>query len=130
MAVNLYSDATGKLLRVTMQKCDNNFGDNFPRPITVLTGSSDCFANIVIGPRFETKTEQVVNVPATKRFEVIPATNRTVTEQVLVQPETKRFIPVAGTFKTVTEQVLVTPETKRQIPVPATYKTVTEQVLV
>ena len=47
--VNLYSDAAGKLVRVSMQKCDNNFGDNFPRPINVLTSASDCFANIVIG---------------------------------------------------------------------------------
>ena len=130
MPINLYSNAAGKVIRVTMQKCDNNFGDNFPRPIAVLTGSSDCFANIVIGPRFETKTEQVVKVPVTKRFEVIPATTRTVTEQVLVQPETKRFVPFAATMKTVTEQVLVSPETKRQVPVAATYKTVSEQVLV
>jgi hypothetical protein len=130
MPVNLYSNAAGKLLRVTMQKCDNNFGDNFPRPITLLTGSSDCFANIVIGPRFETKTEQVVKVAAAKRIEVIPGTSRTVTEQVMVQPETKRYIPIAATMKTVTEQVLVQPETKRQIAVPATYKTVTEQVMV
>ena len=88
MPVNLYSDAAGKLVRVTMQKCDNNFGDNFPRPINVLTSHSDCFANMVIAPRFETKSEQVVKVAQTKRFELIPATMRTVTEQVMVMPET------------------------------------------
>lgn len=46
-------------------------------------------------------------MPATKRFGVIPATNRTVTGQVLVQPETKRYIPSSTTMKAVTEQVLI-----------------------
>ena len=60
--VNSYSDAAGKLVRVTMQKCNNNFGDNFARPINVLTSHSDCFANMVIAPRFKPKSPQVLKV--------------------------------------------------------------------
>ena len=130
MPVNLYSNAAGEIVRATMQQCDNNFSKNLPRPLGAIAVASECFANVAIAPRFETRTEQVVKVPATKRYEVVPPTYKTVTEQVLVSPEYKRQIPVAATFKTVTETVIVRPESVREEPIPATYKTVTEQVLV
>lgn len=33
MAVNVYSDAAGQPVRVSMQQCDNRFSDNVPRPV-------------------------------------------------------------------------------------------------
>ncbi|MFN3630747.1 MAG: hypothetical protein ACK4XK_11945, partial [Casimicrobiaceae bacterium] len=102
MPVNLYTNAAGEIVRATMQQCDNNFSKNLPRPLGVTAVGGECFANVAIAPRFETRSEQVVKVPATKRYEVVPPTYKTVTEQVLVSPEYKRQIPVPATFKTVT----------------------------
>jgi hypothetical protein len=132
MLVNAYFDATGKLVRATMQQCDNNFSGAFPRPLGVVTAasSSECFATVQIPAKFETKTERVVKVPATKRTELIPATYKTVSEQVLVSPELKRQIPVPATYKTVSETIVVQPATEREEPIPATYKTVSETILV
>jgi hypothetical protein len=129
MPVNVYFDDKGVMVRATMQQCDNNFSRNMPRPVGVPAPASECFANVLIPARFETRTEQVIKVPATKRAEVVPATYKTVTEQELVKPETKRQIPIPATYKTVTEEVVVSPATFREEPVPGTFKTVTENVI-
>ena len=49
--------------------------------------AGQCYAKVVLPARFETRSEQVVKVPATQRTEIIPATYKTVSEQVLVSPE-------------------------------------------
>jgi hypothetical protein len=133
MPVNAYFDATGKLVRATMQQCDNNFSGAFPRPLGVQTAvlnSSECFATVQIPAKFETKTERVVKVPASKTVQMIPATFKVVSEQELVTPEIKRQIPVPATYKTVNETIVVQPATEREEPIPPTYKTVSETILV
>lgn len=135
MPVNAYYDASGQIVRATMQQCDNSFSRNLPRPVgsTTLTAAvnpTECFATVQIPAKFETKSEQVVKIPATKKTEIVPATYKTVTEQVLVRPEVKRQIPVPATYKTVSEEVVVQPATFREEPVPPTYKVVSEQLLV
>lgn len=132
MPINLYSDATGRAVRATMQQCDNNFKGDFPRPVgeQLLAASSDCYAYVLIPARFETRSEQVLEIAATKRQEPVPATFKTVSEQVLVTPEIRRQIPIPATYKEVSEQVLVRPESFREEPVPATFKTVTERVMI
>lgn len=130
MSVNVYFDAAGKPLRTTMQRCDNNFQGDMPRPVGQQVAGSECFVDVVTPARFETRTEQVVKVPATTRFEPVPATFKTVTEEVVVRPEMKKQIPVPATTKEVTERVMVRPESFREEPVPPTYKVVSEQVLV
>jgi hypothetical protein len=132
MDVNAYYDASGKLVRATMQQCDNNFSAAFPRPFgtPVATLSSECYATVQIPAKFETKSERVVKVPATKKVEVIPATYKSVSEQVLVTPEIKRQFPIPATYKTVQETVVIQPATEREEPIPATYKTVSERILV
>jgi hypothetical protein len=135
-AVNAYMDASGKVVRAMMQQCDNNFGKNMPRPVagaTVLTStatgdSSDCYATVVTPAKFETKTEQVVRIPATKRSEVIPATYKTVTEEVVVRPASKRQIAIPATYKNVSEVVTVRAAEKRFEPIPATYVMVPETI--
>ncbi len=129
MSVNVYFDSQGTPVRSSMQQCDNNFSQNLPRPIGIPVAASECFANVLIPARFETRTEQVLKAPATKRVEVVPATYKTITEQELVKPETKRQILVPATYKTVNEEVVVSPATFREEPVPATFKTVTETVV-
>lgn len=132
MSVNAYFDSQGRLVRATMQQCDNNFAKALPRPVGAqrVAAGSECFANVLIPAKFETKTEQVVKVPATQRVEVVPPTFKTVTEQVLVSPEFKRQIPVPATYKTVEEEIVVKPASFREEPVPATYKMVSERVVV
>ena len=130
MSVNVYFDAQGTPVRATMQQCDNNFKGDLPRPIGVKVAASECFATVLTPAKFETKTEQVVKVAETKRFEPVPATFKTVTEEVIVSPAIKKQIPVPATYKEVTEQVLVRPESFREEPVPPTYKMVAEKVLV
>lgn len=141
MKVNAYKDASGKIVRLMMQQCDNNFGLAMPRAVAgpapvsrVITQgasvASDCFVDVVVPAKFATKTEKVVKVPATKRYEVIPATYKMVTEKVLVQPESVRQIPVAPTYKTTSERVVVKPATVNRVPVAPVFKTVTEKFLV
>jgi hypothetical protein len=140
MAVNVYFDAAGKAVRASMKQCDNNFSSDMPRPIGMVvqsqsqapvnTAGSECYANVQIAAKFETKSEQVVNVPATKRSEPVAATFKNVTEQVLVSPELKRQIAIPATYKTVSEEVVVQPATTRDEPIAPTYKTTSERVLV
>lgn len=141
MPLNLYSDAAGQPLRATMAQCDNGFSGKLPRPVpppaSVATQvapppppqPNQCFANILYPARFETRSEQVLIAPATRREEVVPATYKTVTEQVLVAPETRRQVPVPAELGTVTEQVVVRPAGVRDEPVPPTFKTRTEQLV-
>jgi Putative peptidoglycan binding domain len=130
MSVNAYLDAQGKVVRATMQQCDNNFSGELPRPIGVQVASSECYASVLTPAKFETRTEQVVKVAETKRFEPVAPTFKAVTEEIIVKPEMKRQIPVPATYKEVSEQVLVRPESFREEPIPATYKMVSEQVMV
>ena len=73
MKVNVYTDAQGQTLRVSMQQCDNNFSGPMPRPIAVHSASA-CYADVLIPAQFKTESETVVQVPETSRFEVIPPT--------------------------------------------------------
>lgn len=130
MSVNAYMDAQGKVVRATMQQCDNNFMGDVPRPVGVQVASSECYANVLTPAKFETRTEQVLKVAETKRFEPLAPTFKTVTEVITVQPEMKRQIPVPATYKEVSEQVLVRPESFREEPVPATYKMLAEKLMV
>ena len=127
MKVNVYTDAKGEPLRVTMQQCDNNFSDAMPRPVAIRSAGA-CYADVLIPAAFKTESEQVVAVPATKRYEVVPPTYKTVTEEIMVRPELRKQIPIPATYKTVSERVLVQAASEREEPIPATYKTITEQV--
>jgi len=130
MSVNAYLDAQGKVVRATMQQCDNNFNSDMPRPVGVQVASSECYVSVLTPAKFETRTEQVIKVAETKRFEPVPASFKNVTEEVVVKPELKRQIPVPATYKEVSEQVLVRPESYREEPIPATYKMVPETLMV
>ncbi len=132
MSVNAYYNSQGLLVRATMQQCDNNFAQSLPRPVGAqrVSQASECFAKVLIPARFETRTEQVVKVPATQRFEMVAPTFKTVTEELMVSPAYKKQVAVPATYKTLEEDLVVKPASTREEPVPATYKNVTEQVLV
>ncbi|MDO5691449.1 MAG: peptidoglycan-binding domain-containing protein [Pseudomonadota bacterium] len=142
MPLNLYSDAAGQPVRATMAQCDNGFSGNLPRPVPPAATSvaqqvappppraaNQCFANILYPAKFETRSEQVLIAPATRREEVVPATYKTVTEQVLVQPETRRQVAVPAELSTVTENVVVRPAGTREEPLAPIFKSSTEQMV-
>ncbi|MFV0679863.1 peptidoglycan-binding protein [Ottowia sp.] len=142
MPLNLYSDAAGQPVRATMAQCDNGFSGNLPRPVPPAPAvaqqddppapealPNQCFANILTPARFETRSEQVLVQPATRREEVVPATYKTVTEQVMVQPEVHRQVPVPPELGIATEQVVVRPAGTRDEPVAPTFTASTEQVV-
>ena len=88
--------------------------------------AGECYAKVVIPARFDTKSERVVSLPASKRIELVPASYKTVSEQILVSPEYKRLVPVPATYKNVTERVVVVPAGTRDEPVPGSFKTATD----
>jgi hypothetical protein len=86
---------------------------------------------VVVPPRFETQSEQVVKTEASQKVEVVPASYEWAEQTVEVHPayeKVARVIPAE--YRTVEERVLVKPEGKKLTDVPATYKTVSEQELV
>ena len=60
MSVNVYFDSLGVPVRASVQQCDNNFNHNLPRPVGIPEPASECFANVLIPARFETRTEKVL----------------------------------------------------------------------
>lgn len=90
--------------------------------------AGECYARVVVPPRYETTTEQVVKRPASTRIDVIPARYETVKEAVTIREASKRLEVIPATYKTVTERVEVRPASKRLEVIPATYKNVTETI--
>jgi opacity protein-like surface antigen len=50
MAVNVYADATGQTVRVSMAQCDNRFSDVMPRPVPVPVAAAPVAAPVVVAP--------------------------------------------------------------------------------
>ena len=110
----------------------------------------ECYAQVAIPPKFETRTEQRLLVAARERVEVIPAQYEWVEEQVLVRPAYERVVDLQpAQYRWVEEKVLVKPASKVWKPgrgpvervdsatgeimclveVPAEYKTVRRRVV-
>jgi hypothetical protein len=75
--------------------------------------------SVLTPAKFETRSEQVVKVAETKRFESVLPTFKNVTEVIVVKPEMKLQIPVPASYKEESAQVLVRPESYREEPIPA-----------
>jgi hypothetical protein len=88
---------------------------------------SQCYAKVLLPAKFETRSEQAVKVPASRRVEIVPATYKNITEQVLLTPERKEIKTVPAVYGNVDESVTVRPVTTRVETVPASYKTVSDQ---
>lgn len=61
MPVNVYMDAAGNPVRLTMQQCDNHFGDKFPMPI--VSEVKEPAAQVAVA---ETRTMEPVIVGTTR----------------------------------------------------------------
>ncbi len=89
-----------------------------------------CFARVIIPPKYETKTERLMNREATERIEIIPAKYETVTERVLVEEASERLEVIPPTYGWVEERILVRPVSTKLVTTPPVYETVTERILV
>ncbi len=92
--------------------------------------AGECYARVMVPPRYEASTEQVVRTAASTRIETNPAEFETVTKQVLVKAASERLEVIPATYGWETEEVLVKPASSKIVAVPARYETVTEKVLV
>ncbi|EDM24300.1 hypothetical protein CMTB2_02253 [Caminibacter mediatlanticus TB-2] len=91
----------------------------------------ECFARVVIPPKYEYQKVKVLVDEGGERVVTIPPKYRWVTKKVLVREAGEKLITIPPVYKTVTEKVLVSPETEKEVVVkPAKYKWVTEKVMV
>lgn len=119
--------------RRRQEELTRRFADSLPvvtpgteSPPNAIPGQ--CYAQVQQPARYETVTEQVLDQPATKRVEVIPATYRIQKRPVVIEEAYTRVVFVPATFETVVEEVVVEPARQVTVSVPATYRTVTEEV--
>ena len=102
---------------------------DLPPEVARLAKPGQCFARLILAPRFETHSEQVLVSPATQRSETIPEVVEWRHMRVLVTPERTQVISIPATYRTVVEtQVLVPASVQRRV-IPARYQTVTQQEL-
>ena len=92
--------------------------------------AGECYARVLVPPRYEATTEQMLKSAASTRIETNAARFETVTQQVLVQAASERLEVIPATYGWETEEILVKPATSKLVAVPARYETVTERVLV
>lgn len=90
----------------------------------------ECYARVLIPPRYEKRTERVLKREPSQRVEIVPAQYETVAERVVLQEATTRYEVVPPTYEWIEEKVLVKPATTRKVDVPAEYRWTEEKILV
>jgi hypothetical protein len=110
----------------------------------------ECYARVLVPPRYKTETVRVLTREASERVETIPARYEEVEERVLIREASKRFEEVPAEYGWAEEKVVVeeahtvwqkgrgliekvdnaTGEIMCLVEVPASYKTVRKQVVV
>ena len=100
-------------------------------PVQTPAKPGECYAQVAIPPKFETRTERRLKAPAREQVRIIPAEYRWVEERVLIHPARERVVEVIpAKYRWVEERVMVKPATERIVEVPATYRWVEERVMV
>ncbi len=69
----------------------------------------ECYAKIIIPPKFETQTEEVVVAEPSERVEVIPPKFEWAEDKVLVKEASFKLQPVPAVYETVKEKVEIKP---------------------
>jgi outer membrane murein-binding lipoprotein Lpp len=69
--------------------------------------AGECYARLLVPPRFASKTEKVLAKPEGERLEIIPAKYETVTERVMVSEASEKLVPVPATYETVSERIQI-----------------------
>ena len=89
----------------------------------------ECFAKVIVPPKFKEHTEKVLVREESERTEIIPARYEWVDEEVLVQAESEQVQIIPATYKWVEEKKMLRAASTRVEIVPARYETITEQVV-
>jgi len=112
--------------------------------------AGECYARVLIPPKYQTNTVRVLSRQASEKIETIPAKYEVVEEKVVVKQASKRIEEVPAEYNWVEEKVLVEPartewkkgrgliekvdnttgEIMCLVEIPASYQTVRRQVLV
>jgi hypothetical protein len=103
-------------------------GDGEDCPPNPVPGQ--CYEKVLVPPRYETRAEQVLDIPARTGVRTVPAVYGEEVRQELVRAERVETWTVPATYRTVYDTVVVQPASYRLETVPAEYQTVTERVLV
>ncbi len=69
--------------------------------------AGECYARVLVPPRYETSTEQMLKTAASTRIETNPAQFETVTVRNVVTPARSRTVEIPATYQTVTGRKLV-----------------------
>lgn len=76
-----------------------------------------CYVKQTIPDQFETKTFRIVEVPAHKKLEVVPAEYMTVKKEEVVRPASKEYKFIPAKFKTVVDTFWIENPVKEAIPI-------------
>ncbi|RKZ38461.1 MAG: hypothetical protein DRQ49_14255 [Gammaproteobacteria bacterium] len=91
----------------------------------------ECYARVLIPPKYETKSKSVLKQAAYTRQEIVrPAQYGWQDKRVLVKEAAKRIETIPAKYEWVNEQVLVKEASERVETIPAKYDLVNEQVLI
>lgn len=101
-----------------------------PEDIRNSAKPGQCFARMLVAPRFEQFTDHVMVADARTETHTVPEVSRMVEQDVVVEPEHVIHKTVAAVTHVETQTVIVTPATVREEPVPPVYQTRIEHVMV
>lgn len=90
----------------------------------------ECYAQVIVPPKFRAKAFSVVRSEASSRLETVPARYEKVSKRVLVKPESSVIEVIPAQYEEVEEEVLVKPATRKIEVVPAVYETIETEVVV
>ena len=129
--MNIFASATFLLFSFAVQAQPGNLPAN--------QEPGKCYAEVVYEDQYQTKTDQILVKPASKRVLVFPAIYETVTEQIMTKAAASRIEKIPAIYENVEIQVRVgCPETyvddglrcTKVVEIPAEYETVKELILV
>lgn len=101
-----------------------------PEDIRKIAHPGECYARLLMPPKFETFTDHVMVADAHTETRTIPEVAQMVDKDVMVAPEHVVHKTVAAVTHTEMQTVVVTPATYREETIPAEYETRVEHVMV
>jgi len=101
-----------------------------PEDIRKIAKPGQCFARMLIAPKFETYRDHVMVADARTETHMVPEVTRMVERDVVVEPEHVIHKTVPAVTHTEMQTVVVEPATVREERIPARYETRTEHVMV
>ena len=101
-----------------------------PEELRKMARPGECYARLLLAPKFETFTDHVMVADAHTEQRLVPEVAQMVDKDVVVQPEhvVHRTVPAVSHLDTQT--VVVSPATYREETIPAQYEMRVEHVLV